>query len=403
MPAASEPVVALEIGTSKVIALVAELREDGHAMVIGLGQQPSAGVRKGQVIDLQNATESVRTALLQAEENADVEIAKIVLSISGGHIQSVVNRGYVTVVDPHYEITAETIEEVAEIAAAAPLTLDCEKIHTIRQNFSLDGKDAVSNPLGMEARVLHLSSLVIYGAQTPINNTIKVIQSLKLEVEDVAFSGLCSALAVLTPEQKQSGAVVLDIGAGTIDFLVYADNVVASAGSIGVGGEHLTNDVALGLNLPRPQAEWLKLEHGSALECDDDSDSKVSIPADGGFSGRQVSLRALRTILHARADEMLRIVHDRLAELDLLHHMAGGVVITGGCARLPGLTDLALSVFNCPCQIGYPRNISGLMAVSEGPEFATASGLIRYAYQGRGVRQKPRNGGLFNWILGRSS
>ena len=229
------PVVAVEIGTSKTIALVGEMRDDGHVMVTGMGEQTSMGVRKGEIIDFENAVTGVRAALEKAEENGSVSIRQVYLAVSGGHIQSVVNRGLVPVGDKDGEVMDEDIEQVMNVARAVSLPPEREMLHTICQNFCIDDQERVVKPEGMAGARLSLDMLVLHGLRTRLHNTVRVVRSVPVDILDVAFSGLCSALSVLTPEQKQGGVVVIDLGGGITDYLAYSDGVVAGAGALAVG------------------------------------------------------------------------------------------------------------------------------------------------------------------------
>jgi cell division protein FtsA len=214
-----------------------------------------------------------------------------------------------------------------------------------------------------------------------MHNTIKVVRSIPMDVEDVAFSGLCSALSVLTPEQKKIGALAIDLGGGTTDYLAYANGVVAVAGSLGVGGDHVTNDIALGFNVPASQAEKVKREHGSAMLGAGDPGDSVKLPSEVGFTGRTIGLQALGTVIHARMDETLGMVRKHVEEEGILRQLGAGIVLTGGGARLNGVCALAERIFGLPCATGKPRNISGLAAAMEGPEYATAGGLVQYGFR----------------------
>ena len=258
------PVVGLEIGTSKVIALVGEMREDGHVMITGMGERSSLGVRKGEIVDLENAVACTRGALEDAEESGRVSIRQVLLAVSGGHIQSMVNRGAVPVMDEDGEIMQEDVDQVMDVARAVNLPPEREVLHTICQHFCVDDQERVTRPEGMEGAKLALDMLVLHGVRNLLRNTVKVVRSIPMTVQDVTFSGLCSALAALTPEQKKSGAVVIDLGAGTTDYIAYAGNVVAAAGALGVGGDHVTNDIAVAFSIPLTQAENLKHESASA-------------------------------------------------------------------------------------------------------------------------------------------
>ncbi len=391
------PVVALEIGTSKVIALVGELREDGHVMITGMGEHPSAGVRKGEIIDLENAAICVRSVLHAAEESSGVMVRQIHLALSGGHIQSMVNRGTVPVLDSQEGITAEDVKQVMNVSRAINLAQDREMLHTICRHFCIDEQERVTKPEGMEGAKLSLDMLMVHGVRTTLRNTIKVVRSVPVDVQDVAFSGLCSALAALTPEQKKSGVIVLDLGGGTTDFLAYAENVVAIAGSLGVGGDHVTNDIALAFNIPTAQAERLKCESGSATIDASVFSQRIALPAEVGFRGRAVSLKALHTVVNARMDEILNMVKARLEQSSILHHAGAGIVLTGGAACMGGIAGLVEKVFGLPCTIGKLRNVSGLATATEGPQHATAIGMVHYAFKTAEQVRRPSLR-LGNWM-----
>lgn len=392
------PIVALEIGTSKVIALVGEMREDGHIMITGMGEHPATGVRKGEIIDLENAVVCVRSALEAAEESGKVAIRQVHLAVSGGHIQSLINRGTVPVLDEDSEISREDIEQVMEVARAVNLSADRDILHTICQHFCIDEQERVIKPEGMEGAKLSLDMLVLHGIRSRLRNTIRVVSNVPMEVQDVAFSGLCSALSVLTAEQKKSGAVVIDLGGGTTDYLAYAGNVVAAAGALGVGGDHITNDITLGFNIPVARAENLKRESGCAIIKNASSMSqKMTLPPELGFPGRSISLKALHTVINARADETLRMVKKRLENGDILHHVGAGIILTGGGAHLRGISKLTETIFSLPCTIGRPRNVSGLATATEGPEYAACCGLVQYGFRTLGERERASP---LDWLKG---
>ena len=391
------PIVGLEIGTAKTVALVGETREDNHLMITGMGEQISSGVRKGEIIDLENAVTCLRSVLEMAEESGRVSIRQVYLAISGGHIQGLVNRGVVPVLDEDGEITRDDIDQAMEVARAVNLPADREVLHTVCQHYCIDDQTRVLRPEGMEGAQLALDMLVLHGIRARLNNTVRVVRSIPLDVQDVAFSGLCSALSVLTPEQKKSGVVVIDLGAGTTDYLSYANNVVATAGALGVGADHVTNDITLAFTIPISQAERLKRESGSAVITATNPSQKVVLPPEGGFPGRSVSLRALHTVINARVEEIFMMIRKRLEKAGVGHHVGAGVVLTGGGAHLKGVADLGEKVFGMPCSIGRPRHVSGLATATEGPEYAACSGLVQYGFRTNGG---PHAISPFGWLRG---
>ncbi len=374
------PVVGLEIGTSKTIALVGELREDGHVMIIGMGERESAGVRKGEIVDMGQTQACVRAVLEQAEENARVHIGQVHLAVTGGHIQSMVNRGTAPIMDREHGVTEDDMDQVVHVAGAVNLAQDREILHTICQHYRVDGQEPVVNPEGMDGAWLELDMLALHGIRSRIRNAVRIVESLSMDAGEVVFGGICAALATLTTEQKKSGVIVVDMGGGTTDYLAYADGVVAAAGAIGVGGDHVSNDIALAFNIPMARAERLKREHGSAIPDPAQASRRVSLPAEVGFPSRSISISALQTVIHARCDELLGMIKARLEKAGVPSRIGAGIVLTGGGSRLTGIGTLAGRIAGLPCHTGRPRNLSGLTLATDGPEYTVCAGLIKYAF-----------------------
>ena len=372
------PVVALEIGTSKVVALVAEPREDGRTAILGMGLHASKGVRKGEVVDLENATACVRAAIQDAEASGQVTIRRVYLALTGGHIQSQANRGTIRIASPNGGITAEDMEQVMDVARGLNLPQDRELLHSLCRRYAVDDQQHVTNPLGLSGARLSLDVLAIHGVRSRLQNAVHVVDNAQLEVQDVAFSGLCAGLAVLSQEQKERGALVIDLGGGTTNYVAFVDKAVADAGVLAVGGDHVTNDISLAFTVSQRQAESLKLEHGHALVEGGNRTRRVDVPAEVGFSARSVSLAALHTVIGARVRETLELIRARLDRSDIDRRFGAGLILTGGAARLPGIQGLAEGVFGLPCRVGAPCEVDGLAAVTGGPEYAVAVGLARY-------------------------
>lgn len=375
------PVIGLELGSSKVVALVGRMRADGQIMIAGIGEQPSSGIRKGEVTDLQQAADCVRSVVEQAEKSAGVHIREVTLAVSGGQISATVNRGFVPVLDHDRGITTEDVEQVLEIARAVSLPPERDILHTLCQHFWVDDLHRVLDPVGMEGRRLSLDMLIVHSLRGSIRNTVRTVRSVPLEVRDVVFSGLCSALSVLTPDQKQRGAVVMDLGAGTTDYMAFAEGVPAMAGTVGVGTDHVTNDVAVAFQISLSQAEKLKRESGSARVEPSDAGHRVSPPPEVGFPSRPISLRALNTVIQLRMEELFQIIRRELERARVLHRLAAGIVLTGGGAHLRGVCELARDIFGLNAAIGIPRGISGLAWATEGPEYAACAGAVQYGFR----------------------
>jgi cell division protein FtsA len=370
-------IVGLEVGTSKVCAVVGEVLDDGNIMVIGVGQANCEGVRKGEIINIDATVECIHAAVADAEESAGVEIHNVYASVSGGHIRSFNNRGTVAVTNDEREISEEDVRNVLLNAKAVNIPMDHVVIHAIRQHFFVDGHDGIQNPSGMIGAKLEADVHVIYGVRTRLQNTIKCIKQVPLDVANIAVSGFASALAVLTTEHQQLGAVVIDMGAGTTDYIVYSEGTIQHSGVLAVGGDHITNDVAIGLRIPMNRAETLKVEHGS-VEVPL-VDEVITLKREVGLPDRQVSKQQLCRAMNLRVEETLTLVKKELEKQKLLDYLGAGVFITGGCARLKGMEPLAAQIFGLPIHIGHSLTVGGPTSAIESPEYSTAIGLVRYA------------------------
>ena len=262
---ASSIIVGLEIGTSKVCAVVGELGADGALNIVGLGQSRSRGVRKGEIADAPAAEEDVRHAIVEAEQMADVEIRSVYLGVTGGHLRGFNNRGVHPVVSADREISEDDVQDVIKNAKTINLPAQNHVIHAIRQHFLVDGQDGITNPVGMLGSRIEVDVHVVHGNLNRLQNAIRTVKGLQLEVDDIVFNGLASSLALLTNEQKELGSLVIDIGGGTTDYVVYANGIIKHTGVLAVGGDHVSNDLAYGLKVPLSRAEQLKIEHGSGF------------------------------------------------------------------------------------------------------------------------------------------
>lgn len=369
----------LDIGTTRIRVLVGEAREDQTLSVLGMAEEPSRGVRKGSVVDFDTALACIRAALHRAEEQSDVSIREAYLMLAGSHIMCTPNEGSIPILSPDQEIHEEDVDAVGQAARTVNLGEDRQIMHTLNRYYGVDGQTGIVSPVGMEGSKLTLSVLIVHGIASRIRNAVKLVRSVPLEVRDVAFSGLCAGLSVLTPRQKDSGVLVMDLGGGTTDLVGYADRNFAVAESVGIGGDHLSNDLALGLKLPLYQAERLKMEHGNALHDFSARGQTISIPAEGGFPAQLIKKENVHLILNARAEELFELVRDRMESRGLLSRFGAGVVLTGGGAQLRNIDKVAEKVFNMPCLIGRPVGVAGLGIGSEGPSLAAPTGMLKYA------------------------
>ncbi len=387
------PIAALEIGTSRTVVCVGE-SENGRVKITGTGSYPTTGVRKGQIFDVTQARTGVETAVKQAEKQSDVSIWQVLLALSGGHIMTTVNPGMLTIRSSDYVVSRDHIEEVIENAKEVHLDPDRQVLHTITQTFTVDDQPGIVKPEGMRCKMLSLNVMAVHGIKSRIENAVNVAKSAGLEVVDVAFSGVCAALAALTVEQKRNGVVLIDLGGGTTNYVAYSNDVVVALGSVAVGGDHVTNDIALAFNIPQNSAEELKRTEGSALIDAESGTERITLKTAVGFEERTLSCKALHTVINARMDETLRVVRARLHEAGVLPHVGGGVVLTGGGAYLRRVTELAQRVFGAPCRIGVPVNVDGLEQEDQPAALCTAAGLALYGhmtYEDRGVLAPIKN------------
>jgi cell division protein FtsA len=384
----SSIIVGLEIGTSKVCAVVGEMNSEGTLNIVGLGQSRSRGVRKGEICDAPAAEEDVRNAIVEAEQMADVEIRSVYLAVTGGHVRGFNNRGVHPVVSADREISEDDVQDVIKNAKTINLPAQNHVIHAIRQHFLVDGQDGILNPVGMLGARVEVDVHVVHGNLNRLQNAIRTVKGLQLEVDEIVFSGLASSLALLTNEQKELGAVVIDIGGGTTEYVVYADGVIKHVGVLAVAGDHISNDLAYGLKVPLSRAEQLKIEHGSALLDDSVKGQSVTISNDVGMAMRTVNLENLRRIMGLRIEEIFQLIGQDLEQAGLLDYMRAGVFLCGGGARIPQIATLAEQTLQMPVSIGKANSISGLKSALDQPEFATAIGLVKF-----GSFQQRKRGG----------
>jgi len=374
----SSIIVGLEIGTSKVCAIVGETNDEGGLNVVGVGQARSRGVRKGEIVDASAVEEEVRHAIAEAEKMADVEIRNVYLGVTGGHIRGFNNRGVHPVVSADREISEHDVEDVVRNAKAINLPADNTVLHAVRQHFLVDGHDGITNPVGMLGAKLEVDMHVVHGHLNRLQNAVRVVKGMQLEVDEVVFNGLASSLAVLTNEQKELGALVIDIGGGTTDYAVYADGVIKHTGVLAVGGDHVSNDLAYGLKVPLGRAEQLKLEHGSAYVDDVAKGFNLQLTSELGLPLRTLNLEHLRRIMSLRLEEIFQLVEQDVAQAGLWDYLRSGVFLCGGGARVPRIAQLAEEVLQLPVCIGKTNSISGLKSALDQPEFATAIGLVKF-------------------------
>jgi cell division protein FtsA len=374
----SSIIVGLEIGTSKICAVVGDLSADGALNIVGLGQARSRGVRKGEITDVPTAEEDIRHAIVEAEQMADVEIRSVYLGVTGGHLRGFNNRGVHPVVSADREISEADVQDVIKNAKTINLPAQNHVIHAIRQHFLVDGQDGISNPVGMLGAKVEVDVHVIHGSFNRLQNAIRAVKGLQLEVDDIVFNGLAASLALLTNEQKELGSLIIDIGGGTTEFVVYGNGIIKHTGVLAVGGDHISNDLAYGLKVPLSRAEQLKLEQGSAFVDETDKGKTITISNELGLPVKTINQENLRRIMSLRLEEIFQLIVQDLEHADALNYLRGGVFLCGGGARIPEIAKLAEQVLETPVSLGKTNSISGLKSALDQPEFATAIGLVKF-------------------------
>jgi cell division protein FtsA len=394
--ASNDLMVGLEIGTSKICVVVGEARPDGTTKILGVGEAPSRGVRKGEIVDFETAMKCVHEAVVDAEQKSDVMIRSVYVAIAGSHIQSFNNRGCVILPDDRDEIDEQDIEDVKVNAREVSIPAQNAFLHSIIQHYHVDGQDGVLNPVGMLGQKLEADFHIVHGVRTRIQNTIRCVKELPLEVEDVVFSALASAQVVLTQHQKNLGAIVIDVGGGTTDYIVYVDGAIKQSGVLAVGGDHITNDISMGLRIPMTRAEKLKIEEGSVTLGNCLPGETILLKDDSGFAGKEIERETLNTIINLRMRESFDLLKRKLDEETFVNFVGAGIFITGGCSLLNGIDHLAQEVFDMPAHVAHAQTMSGLTSAFENPQFSTAIGLIKYAQAVQADRPRRGLGRIFS-------
>jgi len=400
-------IVALDIGTSKVVAVVAEILPEGRFEVLGLGQHESRGMRKGVVVNIETTVSSIQRALEEAELMADCKIRDVYTGIAGSHINSFNSRGMVAVRDK--EVTTADVARVIDTAKAVNIPTDQQVLHVLTQEFIVDGERDIQEPVGMSGLRLEVEVHIVTGAVSAAQNIIKCVRRCGLEVQDLILQPLASSMACLTDDEKDLGVVLVDIGGGTTDMAIFTGGAIRHTAVIPIAGDQITNDIATMLRTPTPDAEDIKLRHGTAKQVLVGADESVEVPGLGDRGPRQVKRQALGAIIEPRVEELFTLVQQVVRNSGYEDLVASGVVLTGGTALLPGVIDLAEDVFLKPVRVGVPEYEGSLADMMRNPRFSTVMGLLAEArlQRLRGRRAVQQNGGfrqvmtrMKEWFMG---
>jgi cell division protein FtsA len=368
-------IVGLDIGTTKICAIVGNLTPEGLD-IVGIGTSPSRGLRKGVVINIESTVESIRKALREAELMAGCEIKSVFAGIAGGHIKGFNSQGVIAI--RNREVTREDMERVIDAAKAVAIPMDREVIHVLPQEFIIDDQDGIKEPLGMSGVRLEAKVHIVTGAVASAQNIVKSCNRASVNVSDIVLEQLASSDSVLSADEKELGVALVDIGGGTTDIAIFVDGAIKHTSVLSLGGNHLTNDIAVGLRTPMAEAEKIKKQYGCCMTAMVGRDETIEVPSVGGREPRVLSRQLLAEILEPRVEEIFNLVNREIIRSGYEELIASGVVITGGTTILPGMPELAEQIFSLPVRRGVPQGIGGLTDVVNSPIYATGVGLVKY-------------------------
>lgn len=397
MPGHEELIIGLDVGTTKICAVVGEIT--GSAVdIVGIGSHPSIGLRKGVVVNIESTVDSIKKAIEEAELMAGCEIRSVHTGIAGGHIKGFNSHGIIGVKGD--EVTENDIARVIEAARAVAIPMDREVIHCLPQSYCVDDEKGITNPLGMEGVRLEAKVHIVTAAVASAHNIIKCCNLSGLDVEDVVLQSLASSEAVLTPEERELGVALIDCGGGTTDLAIFSGRNIRHTSVLALGGNNLTNDLAIGLRTPIAEAEKIKKKYGT---CDLKSiaiNETLEIPSVGGKKPRSFSRKIICEMLQPRVEEIYSLVYQEIYEARMENRITAGIVITGGSTLLDGAIDAAESVFNLPIRLGVPQGVSGLSDVVNNPMYATAVGLVLYGRRHRSKHKfRIRDKNIFQKVM----
>jgi cell division protein FtsA len=399
MSVEGQVIVGLDIGTTKICAVVGELTDEG-VQIIGMGSHPSEGLRKGVVVNIETTVNSIKKAVEEAELMAGCEITGVLTGIAGGHIKGINSHGVIAVKGK--EVTRREVERVIDAARAVAIPTDREVLHILPQEFILDGQEGIQDPVGMSGVRLEAKVHIVTGAVASAHNLIKCCNQAGLDVDDLVLQSLASGEAVLTDEERNLGVVLLDFGGGTTDLAIFQGDAIKHTGVLALGGNNLTTDLAMGLRTPLKEAEKLKKHFGSALVSLVAKDDVVQVESIGGQRPRRIKRTIVSEILEPRVEEILTLLQMEVERSGVTQQASGSIVLTGGSSLLEGLVDMAEQVFNLPARLGYPTGVGGLKEVVNNPMYATAVGLVLYGARNTAEKKfRIRDVNIFNRITTR--
>ena len=369
-------IVGLDIGTSKVVAIVGELQDDGQIEVIGFGSHPSKGLKKGVVVNIESTVTSIQRAVEEAELMAGCDINQVYAGIAGSHVRSLNSHGIVAIRDR--EVTQSDVDRVIDAARAVAIPADQKILHVLPQEFIIDGQEGIREPIGMSGVRLEARVHMVTGAASAAQNIVKCVQRCGLEVEDIVLEQLASSYAVLTDDEKELGICLVDIGGGTTDIAVFNNGAIRHTAVIPIAGDQVTNDIAISLRTPTQYAEEIKIKYACALSQLANLDETIEVPSVGDRPPRRLARQTLAEVVEPRYEELFGLIRDELRRSGFEDMIAAGVVLTGGSSKMEGAVELAEEVFHMPVRLGVPQHVRGLGDVVRNPIHSTGVGLLVY-------------------------
>jgi cell division protein FtsA len=374
-------IIGLDIGTSKVVAIVGEVKHDGGIEIIGLGSHPSRGLKKGVVVNIESTVQSIQRAVEEAELMAGCEIHSVYTGIAGSHIRSLNSHGIVAIRDK--EVTQGDVERVIDAARAVAIPADQKILHILPQEFIIDEQEGIRDPVGMSGVRLEARVHMVTGAVSAAQNIVKCVRRCGLEADDLILEQLASSYSVLSEDEKELGVCLVDIGGGTTDLAVFTGGAIRHTAVIPIAGDQVTNDIAVALRTPTQYAEEIKIKYACALTQLATSDETIEVPSIGDRPPRRLSRQTLAEVVEPRYEELMTLIQAELRRSGFEDVIAGGVVLTGGSSKMEGVIDLAEEVFHMPVRLGFPRYVSGLVDVVRNPIYSTGVGLLLFGQKNR--------------------
>lgn len=400
-------IVGLDIGTSKVVAIVGEITREGQIEIIGLGSHPSRGLKKGVVVNIESTVQSIQRAIEEAELMAGCQINSVYAGVAGSHVKSINSHGIVAIKDR--EVSEMDLDRVIDAARAVAIPADQRILHILPQEFIVDEQEGIREPIGMSGVRLEAKVHLVTGAVGAAQNIIKCVRRCGLEVDDIILEQLASSYSVLTDDEKELGVCLVDIGGGTTDIAVFSDGAIRHTAVIPIAGDQVTNDIAVALRTPTQYAEEIKVKYACALRQLANADETIEVPSVGDRPPRKLSRQTLAEVVEPRYDELLGLVQAELRKSGFEDIIAAGIVLTGGSSKMDGVVDLAEEIFHMPVRLGKPQYVSGLADVVNNPIHATGVGLLLFGeqHQNNGTRYLSTDGGMKgiwdrmkNWFQG---